>query len=60
MKVDTLRCDKCQLECKVDGEYPKFFVWCYECHSYIDDEIMKTYTVEYYADLIEQTYEGMR
>jgi len=38
MKVDTLRCDKCQLECKVDGEYPKFFVWCYEC-----DLIEQTY-----------------
>ncbi|MHA2280086.1 MAG: hypothetical protein ACXAC5_04320 [Promethearchaeota archaeon] len=52
-------CNKCKSICEVDGEYPKFFAWCDTCDDYADHDMME-FATEWYAGLIDYTYDMMR
>ena len=56
--MDTFICQKCGDECVVDGEYPKFIIWCDTCNDYAKGE--ESYAVDYKSDLIDQTYDRLR
>jgi len=44
-----ITCKKCREEIPVDGEYPKFFAWCFTCDDYADFDLE-----DYIGGLIDQ------
>jgi hypothetical protein len=47
-------CERCGDICCVDGEFPKFFAWCYTCGDYADCDWN-----EYNADFLSSRADEM-
>jgi len=58
--MNEATCTKCKTQCRVDGEYPKFFAWCNTCNDYSEGFDPFEYAAEHRADLIDRTYDAIK
>jgi hypothetical protein len=54
--MEPVLCCKCGLLCHIDGEYPKFIVWCDECNNYADIDLEELQE-DYLGNRIDHAYE---
>ncbi len=47
-------CAKCDTDCQVDGEYPKFFAWCWECNDYAEGFDVCDYGADWMGNAIDE------
>lgn len=53
-------CKKCESQCKIDGEYPKFFSWCYACNNYTAGFDGQDYAIDVLTSMIDQTTDKVK
>ena len=53
-------CNKCNRQCIIDGEYPKFFCWCNNCDDYALGFDCLEYAADYQGQMIDYVYDRIK
>ena len=60
MKLMEFECKKCGSICEVDGEYPEWLVWCYECNDYAEGFNDSEFNADYFGSLGDEAYDRLK
>ena len=56
--MNEFTCKKCGEECFVDGEYPKFIIWCDTCNTYAKGS--EDYASDWLINKIDAIYDYLK
>lgn len=51
MHLDEFKCQKCGNLARIEGDYPKYYAWCYHCNDYAEGFDPQEHAIDKIYDL---------